>query len=196
MGRLDPRAKIVSTIILSSGVIASSRPEVPMVVALFSALILPRNRKSLAGLPIALLSLPMGLGYFLKVLALLLLATLLASTTGSWEVVLALRRLYLPSDFALAVGIALGQIEALGRFSSEIHDAQRARGMKGGLSAVKAVVVPLIVRSILFADDMGDSIEARGYSGMLRMPYQYRIGPTEILILGASLTLLAISLAL
>lgn len=193
MGK-DPRAKIVSTVFLGLGVMVSSSPAVPLGVTLFSALALLKARKFPAGLPVALLSLPMGFGYFLRVLALLLLGELLISTTGSWDVVLALRRLRLPSDFALAAGIALSQIEALARFSSEIQDAQKARGMKGGLGAAKAVAVPLLVRSVLFAMDMGDSIEARGYSGVLGAPYEYRIGPGEVLMIGASFALLALSL--
>jgi biotin transport system permease protein len=60
---------------------------------------------------------------------------------------------------ALVLTLAIRAIPVVASLAAEIRDAQRARG--GGLD-VRAYGVPLVVRSLRYADSLGEALIARG----------------------------------
>lgn len=101
-----------------------------------------------------------------KVVSLVLLATLLTMTTPMGALLDVLRRALMPlrrwgvdaDAAAMTVMLTLTLIPVVSGFAAEIADAQRARGVRLGIRAT----VPLLVRTLRHADDVGDALVARG----------------------------------
>lgn len=101
------------------------------------------------------------------ILALVLVAnlvTLTTRTTDLIDVVVSLcRPLRIvgvdPLRVGLVLNLAIRCVPLMADLAAEVRDAQRARGLE--LSA-RAFVVPLLVRALHRADDLGDALAARG----------------------------------
>lgn len=101
------------------------------------------------------------------ILALVLLAnlvTLTTRTTDLIDVVVALcrplRRVGVdPVRVGLVLNLAIRCVPLMADLATEVRDAQRARGLE---QSPRAFVVPLLVRALHRADDMGDALAARG----------------------------------
>ncbi|WP_341957768.1 energy-coupling factor transporter transmembrane protein EcfT [Microbacterium sp. LWH13-1.2] len=101
-----------------------------------------------------------------RVLSLVLLASLLTITTrmgdllGVLQRMLSpLRRLGLDADaVSMTISLTITMIPVVASFAHEVRDAQRARGVRQGVRGV----VPLLVRTLRHADDVGDALAARG----------------------------------
>ncbi|WP_091234162.1 energy-coupling factor transporter transmembrane protein EcfT [Microbacterium sp. 3J1] len=101
-----------------------------------------------------------------RVVSLVLLATLLTMTTPMGELLAVLHRLLAPlrrwgvdaDAVAMTLSLALTLIPVFSGFAAEIADAHRARGVRIGARAI----VPLLVRTLRHADDVGDALVARG----------------------------------
>ncbi|MEV4738494.1 MULTISPECIES: energy-coupling factor transporter transmembrane component T family protein [unclassified Microbacterium] len=100
-----------------------------------------------------------------RVVALILLASLLTITTRMSELLAVLRTMLQPlrrwndtEAAAMTVSLAIAMIPVVSGFAGDIADAQRARGTRLGVRAV----VPLMVRTLRHADDVGDALAARG----------------------------------
>ncbi|MFJ4225327.1 energy-coupling factor transporter transmembrane component T family protein [Microbacterium sp. NPDC089695] len=100
-----------------------------------------------------------------RVVALILLASLLTITTRMGDLLLVLRRMLMPlrrwvdvDAVAMTVSLTIAMIPVVAGFAAEIADAHRARGARLGVRAV----VPLLVRTLRHADDVGDALAARG----------------------------------
>ncbi len=65
-----------------------------------------------------------------------------------------------PDKVSLAISLALRFIPVLGRITTEVREAQKARGLE---RSVIAVAMPLAIRAIKMADDISDAIDSRGY---------------------------------
>lgn len=97
----------------------------------------------------------------------LVIAALLVLTTRTTDLLDAverglgpLRRLGLdPQRAALLLAVTLNTVPVLARLAREVRDAQRARGARGGL---RTFVVPFLVIALKHADQLGDSLTARG----------------------------------
>lgn len=102
----------------------------------------------------------------LKVAALVLLATLLTLTTPMGQLLAVLQRLLSPARrrgadtdaIAMTISLTLTLVPVVSGFAAEIGEAQRARGVRPGARAI----VPLLVRTLRHADDVGDALAARG----------------------------------
>ena len=193
---LDARAKVLAT--LAAGI---SLLHAPREMALFTAVLLAiplARRKALTPgfLAFSLVGLLGGVDYFLRFLALMELGLLLVETTDTGEFTGALLSLRLPSDVALSAGLVLNGLQNLGRLYREVSEAQASREAKRGISSIKARLVPLLVGAILLGTELGEAIEARGYSGSLRLPYNARWGVEEVLLLAFSAGLLVASVTL
>lgn len=102
------------------------------------------------------------------ILALALLAnlvTLTTRTTDLIDVVVALCRPLRvvgvdPLRVGLVLNLAIRCVPLMADLAGEVRDAQRARGLE--LSA-RAFVVPLLVRALHRAEDLGDALAARGF---------------------------------
>lgn len=109
-----------------------------------------------------------ALSVALRLSALVLLAALVSITTKvsamieaiSWAV----RPLaYLgisPTKIGLTISLALRFIPLIAEQLEEVREAQRARGLERN---VLALVVPLLVRTLKMATEIGDAIEARSF---------------------------------
>jgi biotin transport system permease protein len=101
------------------------------------------------------------------ILALVLLAnlvTLTTRTTDLIDVVVALCRPLRvlcvdPVRVGLLLNLAIRCVPLVIELASEVRDAQRARGLE---SSPRALVVPLLVRTLRRADELGEALAARG----------------------------------
>jgi biotin transport system permease protein len=101
------------------------------------------------------------------ILALVLLAnlvTLTTRTTDLIDVVVAvcrpLRRIGVdPVRVGLLLNLAIRCVPLVIELAGEVRDAQRARGLE---SSPRALVVPLLVRTLRRADELGEALAARG----------------------------------
>lgn len=101
------------------------------------------------------------------VLALVLsaaLVTLTSTTTALVDALVAVlrpaRRLGVdPDRVALLLTLSMRSVPVVAALASEVRDAQRARGLTW---SIRAFAVPLIVRSLRHADQLGEALAARG----------------------------------
>lgn len=64
-----------------------------------------------------------------------------------------------PERVALVLALAVRAVPVLAATAAEVRDARRARGLE---RSVRALVVPLVVRSVRHADRLGEALAARG----------------------------------
>lgn len=101
-----------------------------------------------------------------RVVALLLLASLLTLSTRMEAVLDVLRRLLHPlrrmgvdpEAVALTLSLTITMIPVVAAFAKRVREAGRARGVRLGPRAV----VPLLVMTLRHADDVGEALAARG----------------------------------
>lgn len=101
-----------------------------------------------------------------RVVALVLSASLLTITTSMEQLMSVLHRLLLPlrrcgvdpDAVAMTISLALTMIPVVASFASDVADAHHARGIRVGIRGV----VPLLVRTLRHADEVGDALAARG----------------------------------
>lgn len=101
-----------------------------------------------------------------RVVALILLAALLTLTTRMGDLLAVLHRVLRPlrrvgvdpDAVGLTISLALTMIPVVAGFSERVREAQRARGVRLGVRSA----VPLLVRTLRHADDVGDALAARG----------------------------------
>jgi biotin transport system permease protein len=101
------------------------------------------------------------------IVSLILLAALVTLTTRATDMVDAvvraigpLRRVGVqPERVGLLLALGIRSVPVVVSLAEEVRDAQRARGLT---ASPLAFAVPLIVRSLRHADDLGDALVARG----------------------------------
>ncbi|WP_223628605.1 energy-coupling factor transporter transmembrane component T [Microbacterium sp. EST19A] len=101
-----------------------------------------------------------------RLVALLLLASLLTLTTRMSALLDVLRGLVRPfrrvgvdpEAVAMTISLTLTMIPVVAGFADRVREAGRARGVRLGPRAV----VPLLVLALRHADDVGDALAARG----------------------------------
>ncbi len=101
------------------------------------------------------------------ILALVLAAGLVTLTTRTSELVDALvrslrplRRLGVDAErIGLLLALGIRSVFVVAHIAGEVRDAQRARGLTASPSAY---AVPLIIRSLRHADELGEALVARG----------------------------------
>jgi biotin transport system permease protein len=119
------------------------------------------------GLQWLLLGLDSAVVTSLRIFATLAAANLFTLTTRVDDVVTAverrlgpLRRFGVrPDRVGLLVGLTMQAMAGLARIAAEVRDAQRARGAGRSLPAF---VVPFLVRTLRYADELGEALAARG----------------------------------
>ncbi|MFE2753885.1 energy-coupling factor transporter transmembrane component T family protein [Actinosynnema sp. NPDC059335] len=104
-----------------------------------------------------------------RLLALLLLALAVTSSTRASDVLEFFERLLTPlaglglanpAKISLGVSLVLRFVPEVSRRYHEIREAQAARGLR---ASPVALIVPLVVRVLKSADDIADAIDARCY---------------------------------
>lgn len=101
------------------------------------------------------------------ILTLVLLAGLVTLTTRTSELVDALvramgplRRFGVdPERVGLLLALGIRSVFVVAELAAEVRDAQRARGLS---ASPRAYAVPLIIRSLRHADQLGEALVARG----------------------------------
>ncbi|WP_292909683.1 energy-coupling factor transporter transmembrane component T [Microbacterium sp.] len=101
-----------------------------------------------------------------RVIAIVLLASLLTLTTRMGELIEVLRGLLAPArrfgidpeSVTMTIALTITMIPVVAGFAAQVREAQRARGARSGLRGV----VPLMVRTLRHADEVGDALAARG----------------------------------
>ncbi|MEX0158253.1 MULTISPECIES: energy-coupling factor transporter transmembrane component T family protein [unclassified Microbacterium] len=101
-----------------------------------------------------------------RVASLLLLAALLTITTRMGDLLAVLHRMLRPlrrlgvdaDAVAMTISLTLTMIPVVAGFAHAVREAQRARGVRLGLRTT----VPLMVRTLRHADEVGDALAARG----------------------------------
>lgn len=101
-----------------------------------------------------------------RVIAIVLLASLLTLTTRMGELIEVVRRVLAPARrfgldpeaATMTIALTITMIPVVAGFTAQVREAQRARGARSALRGV----VPLMVRTLRHADDVGDALSARG----------------------------------
>lgn len=101
-----------------------------------------------------------------RVVAILLLASLLTLTTRMADLVAELQRIVCPfrrfgvdpHAVALTISLTITTIPVIAGFAERVREAERARDVRLGVRSV----VPLLVIALRHADDVGDALAARG----------------------------------
>lgn len=101
------------------------------------------------------------------ILTLVLLAGLVTLTTRTSDLVDALVRVVRPLRRAgvdpdrvgLLLALGIRSVFVVAELAAEVRDAQRARGLT---ASPRAYAVPLIIRSLRHADELGEALVARG----------------------------------
>ncbi|MDN3445361.1 energy-coupling factor transporter transmembrane component T [Microbacterium sp. APC 3901] len=101
-----------------------------------------------------------------RVVSLLLLAALLTITTRMGDLLAVLHRMLRPlrrlgvdaDAIAMTISLTLTMVPVVAGFAQAVGDAQRARGIRLG----PRTAVPLMVRTLRHADEVGDALAARG----------------------------------
>ncbi|WBU38782.1 energy-coupling factor transporter transmembrane component T family protein [Homoserinibacter sp. YIM 151385] len=102
-----------------------------------------------------------------RVVAILVLASLLALTTPAQELLATLERGLAPlrrlgadpARASLLVMTTIHTVAVLGRLAASVREAQRARGARAG---IRTFAVPFLVLAFRHADELGDALAARG----------------------------------
>jgi biotin transport system permease protein len=100
-------------------------------------------------------------------LALVLLAALVTLTTRTTDLVEVLVRVLGPlrrvgvdpQRIGLLLALGIRSVFVVAQLAEEVRDAQRARGLT---ASPRAYAVPLIIRSLRHADQLGEALVARG----------------------------------
>lgn len=101
-----------------------------------------------------------------RVVAVLLLASLLTLTTRMSDLLAVLHRLLRPlrrfgqdpDAVALSISLTLTTIPVIAGFAERVREAERARNVRLGVRTA----VPLLVMALRHADEVGDALAARG----------------------------------
>jgi len=102
-----------------------------------------------------------------RVVAVVAIAALLVLTTPLSALLDAVERALRPLDrlrvdserIALLLVVTISSLPALIRLAGEVREAQRARGSRAG---PRTFVVPFLIVALKHADELGDSLTARG----------------------------------
>lgn len=101
------------------------------------------------------------------IVVLVLLAALVTLTSTTTDLVDALVAALRPigrwgvdvDRVGLLLGLSVRSVPVVAALAAEVRDAQRARGLS---SSVRAFAVPLIIRALRHADQLGEALVARG----------------------------------
>lgn len=182
--RLPPTAKLLCLVVFSIALFASSSPSVLMAmtaavlgvalafcrialvqwlrawVLLLTIVIVVAWTALAAGAEAALVA-------FLRLGALSLFAAIVTATTTVGEFVDTITRLALPlerlglgnaRDIGLSIGLVIRFIPEVQARYGAVADAHRARGLKRSPSTV---IIPLVIGTVLSADEIANAIDAR-----------------------------------
>ncbi len=126
--------------------------------------------------PITVESVVWGIGALFRFLIILVMIRTVLMLTPIRDLILALTKLRVPPEFALAVSIGLGYLPVLIDENRRIREAQQARGweyefrnpIKRFSALLTKMLVPSIANSMRRTRDIATAIESRGFGYNLR----------------------------
>ncbi|MFX1576086.1 MAG: energy-coupling factor transporter transmembrane component T family protein [Promethearchaeota archaeon] len=126
--------------------------------------------------PITVESVVWGIGALLRFLIILVMIRTVLMLTPIRDLILALTKLRVPPEFALAVSIGLGYLPVLIDENRRIREAQQARGWeyqfrnpaKRFSALLTKMLIPSIANSMRRTRDIATAIESRGFGYNLR----------------------------
>lgn len=203
--RLDPRVKIIASILGIASMILFNSPTVLFLLFIAISLslaflgkitfreqlrvlkpLLPLMVITIAIWPFILEPLTFGLfigfGYALRLASMAMITFGLLITTSQRELVLGFIKLKMPYEIGLTLTIALRYIPTLFGLAQTITDAQKSRGLeleKGSfLTRLKntiPVLIPLIISAIKTAHELSIALESRAFGANKRRTFLYTI---------------------
>ena len=203
--RFDPRAKAVAYLCLSALVLLATRVYIALAICSVLVgllvglrLVRPWLRMFWVLLPTLLLlgvvvywldGPASALAALLRVLALVMAGVLFFATTPPEELGEALLVNGLAPQAAFLLEGTMRFVPTMGKLLREVRDAQASRGIRfDGLHLLKngpALLAPLLVNALRFADTLAEALEARGFGSPLRTPLRaYRFGVQDWLLTG------------
>lgn len=181
---LDPRTKLILTILYATLIIASGRPEwllAELGLLVLAILAAGEGRQYLSWLRLVAV---MTVAWFvislwafdlltaatasLRLVALTSAFFLFFRTTTPEDLGNALVKAGLPYAFAFVLSTSLQFVPVISRKAQNIFDAQRSRGipLEPGLAALRhypTLFAPLLIQSFQLADELAEAMEARGF---------------------------------
>ncbi len=134
-----------------------------------------------------------------------LMAVLLLSAVPSAKLTDAIRRLPVPNNLQVILSVMLRFAPTVADELRAVRDAMRTRGFISSPTAVLAhpfrtleyAVVPLVLRELTLADELAATAVVRGIESPLPKHGYYinRIGPPDVLLIVASVTMSAVLIA-
>ncbi len=200
--RLDPRAKLVMTIVLAtiSLLFLELFPLIILLIVLIPLLVLAKSirrwLKSMKGLAVLLVfilifntllstaqyPLNHSIALILRLIALMTSFSLFFLTVHPDELSQALIQMRVRFEFAFAMSMAMRYVPTLGQEAYAIMDAQKARGVeldKGNILKrirnIVPIIVPLIIVSIRRALSIAESMESRGFGACQNRTYMEKL---------------------
>jgi energy-coupling factor transport system permease protein len=134
----------------------------------------------------------------LRLVALMSVFFLFFRTTEPEDLGNALVQMGVPYTFAFVMSASLQFVPVISRKAQQVIDAQRARGipLEPGISALRhypALLGPLLVQAFQLADDLAESMEARGFSRPERRQVrQHRLHARDWLALAGAVCVLGL----
>ena len=211
---LDPRTKLVLTVLYAVLIIASGQPEWllgELGVLALAIVAAGEGRQYLSWLrlvvvmtvawfAISLLAfdLSTALTASLRLLALTSAFFLFFRTTAPEDLGNALVKAGLPYAFAFVLSTSLQFVPVVSRKAKNIFDAQRSRGipLEPGLAALRhypALLAPLLIQAFQLADELAEAMESRGFGRPGRtFMREYRLrGIDWMVLVGGAVILVA-----
>jgi len=200
--RLDPRAKLVMTIVLATASLLFLEifPLVLLLLFLLVLLVLSKSvkrwLKSMKSLSILLVfilifntllstaqyPLNHSIALVVRLIALMTASSIFFLTVHPDELSQALIQMRVRFEFAFAMSMAMRYVPTLGQEAYAIMDAQKARGVeldKGNILKrirnIVPIIVPLIIVSIRRALSIAESMESRGFGASQNRTYMDRL---------------------
>lgn len=215
---LDPRTKLVLTILYAVLVITSYRLEwllAELGLLWLLILIVAEGRNYLRWLRLVAV---MAISWFaiawwafdlstavttsLRLVTLTSIFFLFFRTTAPEDLGNALVKVGLPYTFAFVLSTSLQFVPVISRKAQNVVDAQRSRGipLEPGLPALRhypALLAPLLIQAFQLADELAEAMEARGFGRPGRTFWRdYRLRALDWLVLAGGLIALALIIAI
>ncbi len=123
-------------------------------------------------------------------------AVYMISTTSAGEVADSFRKMHIPDSISVMFTVILRFFPAVKQEFSNIRSAMKLRRIKGIMKKTECIYVPLLVSIAETAEELGESITARGIENPAEKTSWHRTGfhIQDIVVFAISVIMLAISI--
>lgn len=134
---------------------------------------------------------------FRKLLPCFLAGGILVQTTSIRLLMFTLQKLHVPQTLIIPLTVTIRYFPALSEERQAISDAMKMRDVKGLAKKLEYIYVPLMITASNTADELSQAITARGIDNPIpkTCAIEIRFGILDILVMGASVGLLGLTIA-